>query len=88
MCLRFWTPTIHLASQSGNKTKFNEDIDAFVPGTSKQNEKTLGAANGTYTLDETLKSSFEAGHELSKKITNNDNKISFPNVVEKKINNP
>ena len=41
----FWTPTIHLASQSGNKTKFNEDIDAFVPGISKQNEKTLGAAN-------------------------------------------
>ena len=35
----FWTPTIHLASQSGNKTKFNEDIDAFVPGLSKQNEK-------------------------------------------------
>ena len=66
----FWTPTIHLASQSGNKTKFNEDIDAFVPGTSKQNETTLGAANGSYTLDETLKSSFETGHELSKKITN------------------
>ena len=61
----FWTPTIHLASQSGNKTEFNEKIDAFVPGVSKQNEKTLGAANGIYTLDETLKSSFEAGHELS-----------------------
>ena len=45
----FWTPTIHLASQSGNKTKFNADIDAFVPGKSKQNEKTLGAANGVYT---------------------------------------
>jgi len=74
----FWTPTIHLASQSGNKTKFNEDIDAFVPGVSKQNEKTLGAANGVYTLEETLKSSFETGNELSKKITNNDNKISFP----------
>ena len=27
----FWTPTIHLASQSGNKTKFKEEIDAFVP---------------------------------------------------------
>ena len=80
----FWTPTIHLASQSGNKTQFNEKIDAFIPGVSKQNEKTLGAANGIYTLDETLKSSFEAGHELSKKITNNDNKVSFPNVIEKK----
>ena len=39
------------------------------------------------TLDETLKNSFESGHELSKKITNKDNKVSFPNVVEKKINN-
>ena len=80
----FWTPTIHLASQSGNKTKFNEDIDAFVPSISKQNEKTLGAANGIYTLEETLKDSFEKGNLLSKKITNNENKVSFPNVVEKK----
>ena len=80
----FWTPTIHLASQSGNKTKFKEDIDAFVPGKSKQNEITLGAANGIFTLEETLKTSFETGNELSKKITNNDNKVSFPNVVEKK----
>ena len=80
----FWTPTIHLASQSGNKTKFNEKIDAFVPGISKQNEKTLGAANGSYTLEETLKALLKQGHELSKKITNNNNKISFPNVVEKK----
>ena len=80
----FWTPTIHLASQSGNKTKFNEEIDAFVPGVSKQNEKTLGAANGIYTLEETLKDSFEKGNQISKEITNNDNKVSFPNVVEKK----
>ena len=80
----FWTPTIHLASQSGNKTTFNKDIDAFVPGISKQNETTLGAANGTFTLQETLKKSFESGYELSKKITNNDNKISSPTVMEKK----
>ena len=80
----FWTPTIDLASQSGNKTKFKEEIDAFVPGISKQNEKTLGAANGIYTLEETLKDSFEKGNQLSKKITNNENKVSFPNVVEKK----
>ena len=78
----FWTPTIHLASQSGNKTKFNEEIDAFVPGVSKQNEKTLGAANGIYTLEETLKDSFEKGNQISKEITNNDNKVSFPNVVD------
>ncbi len=80
----FWTPTIHLASQSGNKTKFKEEIDAFVPGDSKQNETTLGAANGVFSLEETLKTSFAAGSELSKKLTEKNNEIAIPNVVEKK----
>jgi sarcosine oxidase subunit alpha len=80
----FWTPTIHLASQSGNKTVFNKDIDAFVTGESKQEETTVGAANGTFTLEETLNKSFEIGYELSKKITTKDNKTSVPLVVEKK----
>jgi len=79
----FWTPTIHLASQSGNKTTFNKDIDAFVPGLSKQNETTLGAANGTFTLEETLKKSFESGYELSKKITKNENKTSTQQLWKK-----
>ena len=63
----FWTPTIHLASQSGNKTEFNKEIDAFVPGKSKQSETTLGSAKGVFTLEQTLKTSFEAGYEISKK---------------------
>ena len=83
----FWTPTIHLASQSGNKTKFNEEIDAFIPSKSKQKETTLGSANGIFTLEETLKTSFEKGNELSKQITNKENKISVPTVVEKKYSN-
>jgi len=83
----FWTPTIHLASQSGNKTKFNEEIDAFIPGQSKQNETVLGSAKGIFTLEETLKTSFEKGSELSKKITNKEKNISVPLVVEKKHTN-
>ena len=83
-CQVFGLPQYILASQSGNKTKFNEDIDAFVPDKSKQRETTLGSANGIFTLEETLKTSFETGHEISKKITNNDNKISVPQVSEKK----
>ncbi len=79
----FWTPTIHLTSQSGNKTKFNEEIDAFVPGKSKQNETTVGSANGIFSLEKTLTTAFEKGHEISKKITNKDNKISVPKVSEK-----
>ncbi len=83
----FWTPTIHLASQSGNKTKFKDEIDAFIPSQSKQKETTLGSANGIFTLEETLKTSFEKGSELSKQITNKENKIAVPTVVEKKSSN-
>ena len=56
----FWTPTVHLTSQSGNKLKFNKDIDAFVPDKSKQKETTIGAANGSFTLKETIEKSFES----------------------------
>ena len=79
----FWTPTIHLASQSGSKTQFNKDIDAFIPSNSKQNETTVGAANGVFNLNETLNKSFEVGYNLSKKITQKDNKLPVPSVVEK-----
>ncbi len=80
----FWTPTVHLASQSGNKLKFNDLIDAFVPDRSKQNEHSLGAANGTFTLQDTLKNSFNTGSEISKNITKKDEKIQIPNTNERK----
>ena len=35
-------------------------------------------------MDETLKSSLKLDMNFQKKLLNNDNKISFPNVVEKK----
>ena len=79
----FWTPTVHLSSQSGNKLKFDKEIDAFVPDVSKQNEKTVGAANGCFTLKETLKQGFETGSTLSKDITNNNTEVSVPNVTER-----
>ena len=43
-----WTPTIHLSSQSGNKLKFDEKINAFIPGQSFQNENCIGSASGKF----------------------------------------
>ena len=82
----FWTPTVHLASQSGNKLKFDEKIDAFIPDKSKQNEKTIGAANGSFTLQETIESGFKTGSELSSKITEKNNESKVPTVTETKYN--
>ena len=76
--------SIHLASQSGNKSKYNEKIDAFVPDKSKQQENTIGSANGIFTLEKTIKDAFDKGFDVSNKITEKNNKVSVPTVVEKK----
>ena len=73
-----------MASQSGNKLKFDEKIDAFIPDKSKQNEKTIGAANGSFTLQETIESGFKTGSELSSKITDKNNENKIPTVTETK----
>ena len=80
----FWTPTVHLASQSGNKLRFNDEIDAFVPDKSKQNENSIGSSNGTFTLKETLENSFKLGAEVSNKITNKNEQILLPKSNERK----
>ena len=80
----FWTPSVHLASQSGNKLKYEEKIDAFIPDKKKQHETSVGAANGSFTLEESLKHGFENGSNLSAKITETKTEISIPNVNEKK----
>ncbi len=80
----FWTPSVHLASQSGNKLKYEEKIDAFIPDKKKQHETSVGAANGSFTLEESLKHGFENGSNLSTKITETKTEISIPKVNEKK----
>ena len=78
-----WTPTVHLSSQSGNKLKFDEKVNAFLPNQSKQNETTIGSANGSFTLKNTLEQGFNKGYDLSKKITGKDLKSTIPTTNEK-----
>ncbi len=73
-----WTPTVHLSSQSGNKLKFDEKVNAFIPNQPRQNENTIGSANGSFTLKKNLEDGFNKGFDLSKKITGNEEKISTP----------
>jgi len=83
-----WTPTVHLTSQSGNKLKFDENVNAFVPNQPKQKESTIGSANGSFTLKKSLKEGFDKGFDLAKKITGKDSKISAPTSNEKNYDQP
>ena len=78
-----WTPTVHLSSQSGNKLKFDEKINAFIPNQSRQNESTIGYANGSFSLNENLEQGFEKGFDLSKKISKNSLKTATPTSNER-----
>ena len=53
-----------------------------MPDKSKQNETSIGAAKGSFTLKETLDDGFKIGFDLSKKITKNNNSFSTPNSNE------
>ncbi len=78
-----WTPTVHLSSQSGNKLKYDEKIDAFIPKQPRQNENTIGSANGSFTLKKSLDEGFSQGYELSNKITGKNTKITTPTSNER-----
>ena len=78
-----WTPTVHLSSQSGNKLSYDEKINAFKPGKPRQNESTVGSANGTFTLKQSLDEGFNKGYELSNKITNKNLKTNPPTSNER-----
>ena len=78
-----WTPTVHLASQSGNKLKFDEKINAFKPNLPRQNETSVGSANGCFTLKQSLEEGFKQGYEASNKITNKNLKSNPPTSNER-----
>jgi len=78
-----WTPTVHLSSQSGNKLKFDNKIDAFIPNQSRQNESAIGSANGSFTLKKSLDDGFNKGYELSNKITGKNEKSKTPTSNER-----
>lgn len=45
-----WTPAVHLFSQSRGKLAYDAEIDAFLPGTAAQANRSVGAARGVYDL--------------------------------------
>ena len=80
-----WTPTVHLASQSGNKLKYENETDTFLPNQSRQRETVVGAANGSFTLKQSLADGFDRGFQVSEEITKNGQEISIPISDEKEF---
>ncbi len=60
-----WTPAVHLSSQLGPKPVWDERIQSFVPGESRQGEVAAGAAAGRFATREALADGAEAGRKAA-----------------------
>ncbi len=56
-----WSPAVHLTCHLGSKPKWNEGIAAFVPGQLPPGMTVAGAAAGTLSLGDCLRTGAEAG---------------------------
>ena len=60
------TPSVHLFSQSGGALRFDERLDAFVPGASVARERSAGGCRGIFELSAVINDGFTAGEEAAK----------------------
>ena len=58
-----YNPSVHLFSQSQGTLRFDEPSAVFVPGESRQAERSAGAARGTFALKDCLSDGVRAGDE-------------------------
>ena len=56
-----WNPALHLFAQSGGTAQWKAESACFVPGASKQPERSIGAANGEPSLVAALRAGALAG---------------------------
>ncbi|MEP0520638.1 MAG: sarcosine oxidase subunit alpha family protein [Hyphomicrobiales bacterium] len=60
-----WAPNVALFSQSRGKLRYDDSLQAFRPGKSWQNERSVGAANGTFDLQVGIDEGHLAGVEAA-----------------------
>ena len=61
-----WSPVVHLHSQAGGQVTWNESSGCFVPGATRQDNVSAGAAAGTRALDACLEEGRRAGLEAAR----------------------
>ena len=77
-----WAPALHLLGQSGGKTEWDAERSMFVPGESKQAERSAGAAKGTCNLGGCLAEGVRAGAEAAADAGYAEVAIPVPQIEE------
>lgn len=62
-----WTPSVHLFSQSRGKLKYDEAGGRFLPDIYMEDCKSIGACNGTKTIEEAFAGALESVKDITDK---------------------
>ena len=62
-----FTPSVHLFSQSRGKLRYDAERQIYIPGQSVQEECSVGAAKGSFSLQQSLQDGFAAGAAMAAK---------------------
>ncbi len=65
-CSGGWNPNVHLHSQSGAKPVYDASISSFIPGEPRQAETSVGAAKGSFGLQQCFDQGVAAGIEAAR----------------------
>ncbi|WP_193180065.1 sarcosine oxidase subunit alpha family protein [Nisaea sediminum] len=63
-----WSPNVHLHSHQSGRPVYDPAIAAFVPGTSRMNDRSIGAARGRFALAECLADGISAGRDVAQEL--------------------
>lgn len=74
-----YSPVIHLASHTGARPTWNDEIIGFVPGLVK-GVQACGGANGTYALGDVLAAGIEAGIKAAAAMGKTTQVVNAPSV--------
>jgi sarcosine oxidase subunit alpha len=61
-----FTPSVHLFSQSRGKLVYDDALQAYIPGTSAERERSVGGCRGIYDLNKVLNDGFAGGTAAAK----------------------
>lgn len=61
-----WTPSVHMFSQSRGKVAFDDATKRFLPGTYAQDCVSVGACNGSDSLEDTVAQALAAGADAAR----------------------
>jgi sarcosine oxidase subunit alpha len=64
-----YTPSVHLYSQSRGKLRWDEQLQAFLPGTAAERVRSVGACRGEFALEAALADGAAAGSAAAREAT-------------------